>query len=179
MSAWEERRHPWLNKEKRFLEAFIAGGKPLLGVCLGAQILAEVLGSRAYAGPHKEIGWFVVTSTPEGRETWLSDTLPDHFETFLWHGDTFDLPEGAVRLGRSAAFENQGFVWNQTLALQFHLEVHPDWVQMLAKRDAEQLVRGPYIQTAEAIVGKPASLYRANNALMDSLLERWLVRVRS
>ncbi len=174
MSVWEEQRHPWLRTEKRFVEACIKSGRPVLGICLGAQLLADVLGARTYKGPHKEIGWFDVETTPEGRNALGGKTLPERFETFLWHGDTFDLPQGALRIARSEAFENQGFIWNRTLALQFHLEVRPAWVEMLANRDARELVEDTYVQSAPTVLGKPESLYRYNNALMDELLSQWL-----
>ena len=177
MSAWEDQRYPWLRQEKRFIETFIDTGKPLLGVCLGAQILADVLGARTYQGPHKEIGWYSALAAPEGRETWLGDLLPARFETFFWHGDTFDLPDCAVRIASSAAFPNQGFVWNQVLALQFHLEVKPEWVQMLVRRDAQELQAAVYVQTAETVLGKPETLYRENNFLMGRLLNHWLANV--
>ncbi len=180
MSVWEEERHPWLRTEKRFIEACIRADKPVLGICLGAQLLANVLGARTYKGPHKEIGWFNVDTTHEGRRpAWIDRTFPKHFETFLWHGDTFDLPQGAIHIARSDAFENQGFVWNRILALQFHLEVRPAWVEMLAKRDAHELVEAPYVQCARTVLGKPESLYRRNNALMDALLQHWLNAVQS
>lgn len=177
MSAWEDQRYPWLRQEKQFVEAFIETGKPLLGVCLGAQILADVLGARTYPGPHKEIGWHSAEAAPEGRETWVGDLLPDRFETFFWHGDTFELPDGAVRIAGSAAFRNQGFVWNQVLALQFHLEVKPEWVQMLVRRDAQELRPAAYVQSAETVLSKPGTLYRQNNLLMSRLLNHWLTSV--
>jgi GMP synthase (glutamine-hydrolysing) len=177
MSAWEDQRYPWLRREKRYIEAFIDTGKPLLGVCLGAQILADVLGARTYPGPHQEIGWHCAEATPEGRDTWLGDLLPARFETFFWHGDTFELPDSSVRIASSAAFPNQGFVWNQVLGLQFHLEVKPEWVQMLVRRDAEQLRPAAYVQTANTVLSKPESLYRENNILMNGLLNRWLASV--
>jgi len=174
MSVWEEERHPWLSTEKRFVEACIEAGRPVLGICMGAQLLASVLGARTYRGAHKEIGWFNVETTPEARNAWREKTLPERFETFLWHGDTFDLPHGALRVARSDAFENQGFIWNRTLALQFHLEVRPAWVEMLANRDAQELVEAPYVQSARTVLGKPEGLYLSNNALMDGLLQHWL-----
>ncbi len=178
MSAWQEQRYPWLAREKRYLARFIAGGKPVLGICLGAQLLADVLGARTYQGPHKEIGWFELESARESLDTRIGAALPPRFVTYLWHADTYDLPQGAVRLARSAAFENQGFFWNNVLALQFHLEVRPDWVEMLARRDAHELVPARYVQSAATILGQPESLFRENNALMDVLLQRWLATQR-
>jgi len=174
MSAWEVDRYPWLMAEKSYLETVVAAGKPVLGICLGAQLLAGVLGARTYGGPHKEIGWFPVETTPEGRGSWPGAALPERFVSYLWHGDTYDLPDGAVRIARSAAFENQGFLWNQVLALQFHLEVRPEWVRMLAERDARELVPKEFVQSAETILAQPESLYRENNRIMDGLLHGWL-----
>jgi GMP synthase-like glutamine amidotransferase len=174
MSAWEEERYPWLKTEKRLIEALIDAGKPVLGVCLGAQLIADVLGARTYPGPTPEVGWFRVETTAQARHDPLGAALPESFETFLWHADTFDLPAGAVHLARSNAFEHQGFVWKRVMALQFHLEVRPDWVRRIAIRDAARLTASNYVQPLEAILGKPETLYRANNALMDLLLDLWL-----
>jgi GMP synthase (glutamine-hydrolysing) len=179
MSAWEDRRYAWLSDEKRFIEAFIGTGKPLLGVCLGAQILADVLGAGTYQGPHKEIGWHLAETAPESRDTWVGDTLPARFETFFWHADTFDLPDGAVRVASSTAFLNQGFLWNQVLALQFHLEVKPAWVQMLVQRDARELRGGAYVQSAETVLARPDIVYRENNLLMNRVLTRWLASLNA
>ncbi|MDJ0864030.1 MAG: type 1 glutamine amidotransferase [Gammaproteobacteria bacterium] len=176
MSVWHEERHPWLTKEKKYLEKMIAAGTPVLGICLGAQLLAEVLGARTYPGPYNEVGWFALESTRESRDTWLGDTLPERFETFVWHTDTYDLPDNAVQLARSEAFENQGFIWNRVLALQFHLEVTPAWVQMLVERDAAQLVEDRFAQSAETVLGWPESVYRDSNALMDLILRHWVER---
>ena len=174
MSVWQEDRYPWLREQKRYLESLIEAGTPILGICLGAQLVASVLGAKTYRGPHSEVGWFSVESTPEVKDTWLGDTLPGQFKTFLWHTDTYDLPDGAVRIARSRAFENQGFVWKHVLALQFHLEVTPAWVRMLVNRDADQLVEAPYSQSAETVLGVPESVYRDGNALMDAVLQQWV-----
>ncbi len=96
---------------------------------------------------------------------------------FLWHGDSYHLPDGAVQIARSVAFENQVLVWNHVLALQFHLEVRPEWVQMLAKPYAGELLPARSVQSAEEILNKPDGLYRENNALMNQLLRRWLGHV--
>ena len=175
MSAWENTKHPWLTVEKRFIEALIEAGKPVLGICLGAQLLADVLGARTYTGDHKEIGWHWVEATTGSRTHPVGAVLPDSFETFLWHGDSFDIPHGATHIACSRAFESQAFVWGQVLALQFHLEVRPDWVRRIVARDAGELVVSTYIQSSEEVLGKPEELYRANNATMERLLDRWLV----
>jgi GMP synthase (glutamine-hydrolysing) len=174
MSAWDEVSHPWLREEKQFLRRFVASDKPLLGVCLGAQLLADVLGARTYPGPHKEIGWFQAEASPEGRGTWLGELLPASFETFFWHGDSFEIPAGGVRIARSEAFPNQGFIYRRVLALQFHLEVKPEWVRFLAKRDAHELTGQGFVQDARTVLGRPEALYRENNRLLDRLLQRWL-----
>jgi GMP synthase-like glutamine amidotransferase len=174
MSVWQEDKHPWLKEEKRLLEDLIEAGKPILGICLGAQLLADVLGARTYTGEHQEIGWRRVEATAESRTHPAGVVLPDAFETFLWHGDSFDIPEGATHLARSAAFESQAFVYGQAMALQFHLEVRPDWVRRIAARDAGELRTSGHVQPLEMILGKPEELYSANNAIMERLLERWL-----
>ena len=94
------------------------------------------------------------------------------------HGDTFDVPDGAVHLARSAAFEHQGFRWNRAMGLQFHLEVRLDWVRRIARRDAVQLIASTHVQAAEQVLGKPPALYSANNRLMDRLLDAWVAPVR-
>ncbi len=174
MSTWEDEKHPWLTDEKRLIERLIEAQRPILGVCLGAQLMADVLGARTYRGAFEEIGWFPIATTPASRSDPVAGVLPDEFDTFLWHGDTFDLPDGALRIASSAAVENQGFKWSRLLALQFHLEVRPDWVHRIASRDAEQIVESRYVQALDEILGKPSSLYRANNDLMDRLLDAWL-----
>lgn len=174
MSAWDDVRFPWLTAEKQILRTFVEAEKPVLGICLGAQLLAGVLGARTYPGPRPEIGWFPVWSTKGAHGHPVGAVLPERFETFLWHGDTFDLPDGALGIAGSAAFANQAFVWNRVLALQFHLEVRPDWVRRLTERDAAQLVEAEYVQSVGTVLGKPKVVYRANNDLMDRLLDRWL-----
>jgi GMP synthase (glutamine-hydrolysing) len=138
-------------------------------------MLADVLGARTYRSDRQEIGWQRVEATAESRAHSVGRMLPDAFETFLWHADSFDIPDCATHIARSAAFESQGFVWDRVLALQFHLEVRPDWVRRIAARDAGALVVSKYVQPIEKILGKPESIYRSSNAIMERLLDCWLM----
>ena len=174
MSIWDDQNHPWLAPEKQLVAELLQQDKPVLGICLGAQMIAEYLGARVKTGDDLEIGWFDLETTPESRTTWLADTLPDRFETFFWHGDVFELPAGAVRIGGTPANPNQGFIHGRSIALQFHLEVTPQWAHHLAARDGDQLTPAPYVQDAATLLSRPNELYRENNVLMARLLERWL-----
>ena len=104
----------------------------------------------------------------------MHNLFPDCCDSFFWHGDVFGLPEGAVPIARDSTEASRGFVWQRSIALQFHLEVTPQWARHLVTRDADQLVPAPYVQSAQTILAKPDELYLRNNVLMSSLLGRWL-----
>ena len=174
MSLRERDQHPWLLAEQRLLEDVLRRGQPFLGICLGAQMLAAVHGAAVRRGRHSEIGWYPLQLTDEGRDTWLGDILPDGLETFFWHDDVFETPTDAVRIAGTEASPHQAFVAGTALGLQFHLEVTSEWAAHLARRDAVQLVPSRYVQSAIDILGRPASSYEQNNAVMAALLERWL-----
>jgi GMP synthase (glutamine-hydrolysing) len=133
MAVYEMDRTPYLREEARLLGEAVRAGKRVLGVCLGSQLLAHVLGARVYAGGTKEIGWYDVALTAEGREDrcmcGLAVAGGQSAQVFQWHGDTFDLPSGAMRLASSAVYPNQAFRYGTGVyALQFHIEVTPDIV---------------------------------------------------
>lgn len=121
IGVYEEAAYPFLGREIAVVERRLAAGKPVLGLCLGAQIMARALGARVYPGPVKEIGWGPLTLTDAGKASCLRHLGTE--PVLHWHGDTFDLPEGATRLASTAAYENQAFVRGKSLALQFHPEV--------------------------------------------------------
>jgi GMP synthase (glutamine-hydrolysing) len=124
IGAYEDDRYPFLRKELALLERRLATDRPTLGVCLGGQLMARALGARVFPGPTKEIGWGRVELTDEGRASSLGPLAEENAEVLHWHGDTFDLPDNAVRLASTAAYENQAFVFGKSnLGLQFHLEV--------------------------------------------------------
>ncbi len=143
MSVNDESTHAWLKPEKTFIRAVLDAGRPVVGVCLGAQMLANVLGSRVYKNKEKEIGWQEIE--------WLDGTAPQRQKVFQWHGETFDLPRGARQLARSAACETQAFSLGRALALQFHLEITPEIVERLLAECASDIGAGSYEQSAEEI----------------------------
>ena len=125
MGVYEEEKHPWLADEIRFLGGAIRSGFPVYGLCLGAQLMAAALGARVYPGEgKKEIGWFPVDLTPGAQGDPLLGDEEASFPVFQWHGDTFDIPEGAVHLASSKRYPNQAFRWGEcAYAFQFHLEI--------------------------------------------------------
>jgi GMP synthase (glutamine-hydrolysing) len=148
MGAYDDREHGWLAAEKRFLRDVVSDGVPVFGVCLGAQLLALSLGGRAYAGPESEVGVLDVELTGAARDDPVWADLPPRFPTLQWHGDTFDLPPGAVRMASSPAYPNQAFRYGSaTHAVQFHLEVTEamaaEWAEVPAYASALESAAGP------------------------------------
>ncbi len=126
IGVYETATYPFLRRELALLERRLSRKKPTLGICLGSQLIASVLGARVYAGAVKEIGWGPVSLTAEGKRSCLAALSESASKVLHWHGDTFDLPEGAVRLASNEFYENQAFAYGgQTLALQFHVEADP------------------------------------------------------
>ena len=122
IGAYEEDAYPFLTQELKLLEQRLQADLPTLGICLGAQLMARALGASVYPGGRKEIGWAPVRLTEEGLASPLRQFAPDT-AVLHWHGDTFDLPEGATRLASTDLYENQAFRWaGNALALQFHAE---------------------------------------------------------
>jgi len=124
IGAYEEAKYPFLADELRLMERALAGRIPILGICLGAQLLARALGARVYPGPAKEIGISPITLTAEGARSCLAHLTADR-RVLHWHGDTFDLPAGAERLASTEITPNQAFAHGAALGLQFHIEAEP------------------------------------------------------
>ena len=145
MNIYQQRDHPWLVGEKRFLAEVLAAGKPVLGICLGAQLLADALGGKVFQNAEKEIGWWPVRvfdrSAPFA-------TFPETLTVMHWHGDTFSLPPGARGVADSAGCAQQAFVHgDRVVGLQFHLEQGPVNVAELADACAAELTPARYVQT--------------------------------
>jgi GMP synthase-like glutamine amidotransferase len=172
MSVHDEAEFPWLRAEKDLIAAAIGAGKKVLGICMGAQLIADVKGGRVYPNPEKEIGFFPVLWTDEARRMFPGAELGSR-ETggeglgsgaeglgsggvfFHWHGETVDLPPGAVHLASSAGCENQAFrLGENVLGLQFHPEATADIIGEMVRQEGYELVEGPYIQDAAEIMRK-------------------------
>jgi len=168
MNVYETAAYPWLLDEKSFIASAIAAGKPVLGICLGAQLLAVVLGAVVEPNRHKEIGWFPIYKTGAADALGLFDIFPSEMDAFHWHGDMFHLPSGATHLARSTACENQAFLYgDRVVGFQFHLEMTPTGAEQMIQSGLSD--PGPFIQSAEAILAEPARFNR-----MNDLLHRWL-----
>jgi GMP synthase-like glutamine amidotransferase len=180
MSATDDDALPWLTEEKTFIADAVRDGVPFWGVCLGVQLLAASLGARVYPGPAPEVGVLPVELTDEARADPVFSALPSEFGTLQWHADTFDLPEGAVRLATSAAYPNQAFrLGDAAYGVQFHIEVSPElareWADVPEYAAALERMLGPgalddLIVRLEVHAGDMAGHARA-------LFERWLDRV--
>lgn len=179
MGAYQEEELPWLATEKRLLADAVGSGMPVWGVCLGAQLLAASLGARVAPGGEPEVGVLTVRCTEAARSDPVFSDLPAEFKALQWHGDTYDLPRGAVQLARSDSYEQQAFVAARAYALQFHLEVTSELATLWGDVPA-------YARSLESIMGE-GSLPRLIADVTQSELEmtslarglfaRWLERV--
>ncbi|OHD12256.1 MAG: amidotransferase [Spirochaetes bacterium GWB1_36_13] len=152
MSVNDEETYPWLKDEKKLIKEAAEAGKKILGICLGAQLIASALGSKVYRNREKEIGWFPVSLTEEAIKNKFLASFPETFETFHWHGETFDIPENAIRIGESPATLNQGFVYKNTIALQFHPETSFESAKDFIRNCKKELVKNTFIQSGEEIL---------------------------
>jgi GMP synthase (glutamine-hydrolysing) len=162
IGAYESETYPFLTAETRLLEKRLRADKPVLGICLGCQLMAQALGGRVYFGGKKEIGFGSVRLTGEGEASALAPLAASDAAVLHWHGDTFEIPAGAVRLAESAVYPNQAFSFGKALALQFHLEAEP--------RRLENWFVGHACELSAAGISIPA--LRAEAARLRPVLER-------
>lgn len=169
MSVNDEAQLPWLRAEKQFLAQAVRAGKAVLGICLGAQLIASALGAAVRPGAEKEIGWFPIQAEPTGPEAFA---FPPEVEVFHWHGETFELPPGAVHLARSAACPHQAFqLGARVIGLQFHLETTPASADAIIRHCTDELVPQRFVQDEPTLRARPAASYAEINALMGRLLD--------
>ncbi len=169
MSVNDEDVYPWIVTEKRFIREAIESGIPVLGICLGAQLIVSAMGATVYMNSEKEIGWYPIQGTsPIGNSAFK---FPSLSTVFHWHGETFDLPEGATLLARSEGCENQAFQLNSSvIGLQFHLETTPESAKAIVSNCSNELVQSKYIQTEVEILSAKPEMYESINGLMEDVL---------
>jgi GMP synthase-like glutamine amidotransferase len=172
--AWQEEENPWLAGEKRFIGEALEAGKMILGICFGAQLLAEVLGGRVFPCRHDEIGWHRVHLTPEGRESFLFRDIPETFVTFHWHSDQFSLPPGCAGLAFSEPTPNQAFLYkgHPVAGVQFHPEFTRDLVRLFSRDWGEEWGKGPYSSSSGAVMEETDRIpdtYWLMEALLDDM----------
>jgi GMP synthase-like glutamine amidotransferase len=171
MSVNDEAEYPWLVDEKALVADVIANGRAVLGVCLGAQVIASALGDRVFKNREPEIGWFPIQPTVEGEAMGLNGSGP----VFHWHGETFDLPAGATLLASSAGCANQAFALGpRVLGLQFHLEVTPAGVLRMIEHGRHELTPSRFVQSEAEILNEPPERYEGANAVLDELIKNLL-----
>ena len=174
MSVNDEAAFPWLAAEKRFIAEAVALGRPVLGICLGAQLIASAHGARVYRNTEKEIGWFDIQACTGVDEAFH---FPATTTVLHWHGETFDLPPGARLLASSAACRHQAFqLGGRAIGLQFHLEMTDDSLRAIIDNCRAELVPARWIQDEATILAHAEGHFAATHALMDRLLG-WLTRL--
>lgn len=170
MNIYEVDKYSWLVEEKEFIKRAIDGGKKVLGICLGAQLIADVLGAKVTKGKHKEIGWFPVRFD-NIKDSQVFKDFPNEVTVFHWHGDTFGIPLNAVHVAESDACSNQAFFYNcgKVIGLQFHFELKEQGIRRLVEQCSDEISLGDYVQKPEDIIAGISNI-NTNNALMIRFL---------
>ena len=173
MSATDDDALSWLSEEKALVAAAVRAGMPFWGVCLGVQLLAASLDARVYPGDEPEVGVLPVELTEEGKRDPVFSALPTTVPALQWHGDTFDLPDGAVGLAGSPAYPNQAFRFENAYGVQFHLEVSGEMAR-------EWMDVPEYANALERTIGGETLLRAVDEHVEEmlehgrALFERWL-----
>lgn len=169
MSVNDEQEYPWLTHEKNFIRQAIHAQVPILGICLGAQLIANSVGGKVYSNNQQEIGWFPVQGIVSPDPTKM--VFPEQFITFHWHGERFDIPEDATLLAKSQACPNQAFQLDRrVIGLQFHPEITLENIQNLIKIDSANLKPAPFVQSAETMLSASNEYYKSNHDIIDQVL---------
>jgi GMP synthase (glutamine-hydrolysing) len=172
MGVYDTSIYPWLIQEKIFIKSMIDSGKIVLGFCLGAQLIADVLGAKVYKNKYREIGWFQIKRSKEATTSKLGNIIPETITTFHWHGDTFDLPENAVLLASSEACKNQAFsIDDRIFGFQFHFEATPDSVKEIIENCVNELDGSKFVQSRENILSNTDNFNKIN-LVMKAILNK-------
>lgn len=171
MNIYQEDKYPWLATEKQFIRDAIGSGKVVIGICLGAQLIADVIGGKVTKNPYIEIGWFKIRLKDETRSSPLFSFLPEEPMVFHWHGDTFStLPDDAVPLAENDACPHQAFRYKERVfGFQFHMESTRRTIESLVNNCSEEMVPGDFVQTPEELLSNLEYIEQANE-WMDMFL---------
>ena len=175
MNVDDVNQYPFLLPEIQLIEKVLSEKKPILGICLGAQLIAKSLGARVFPNKHREVGWHPISLTSAAKADPFFSHLPDPLTVLHWHGDTFDLPAGAVHLARSVKCENQAFRWGESVyALQFHLEATPSMLrEWCASEDGATYAQSAG-ESVEAIMKATALAFRRLEPHARGFLSRYV-----
>ncbi len=174
MGVYEENKFPWMTNELDAIRKCLDQNLPVLGICLGSQMLAHAAGAQVFRGALPEVGWYPVTLTPEGHYDNLLLGLPPEFEAFHWHGDTFTLPSNAVRLAGSDYYPHQIFkVGRNAYGFQCHLEVTEEMVNSWASIYAKELTPQGGPIRPERIENQLSSNAKALEIISGKVFARW------
>jgi len=174
MNIHQHDLYPWLVAEKALIAKVIGEGKPVLGICLGAQLIADVMGGKVYKNSQLEIGWFPIRTLDAALHQPFFSHFPAEFTALNWHEDTFDLPPGATLLASSDVTPRQAFVCNENIVgVQFHIEVRPEEVRAFVGGETEPLPEGEYVQTLEQILAGDSytpQVHRLLGRMLDAMV---------
>lgn len=177
MGVCDSAQYPWLDRELHFIREAIDQGKHVLGVCLGAQMIAKALGAEVRKNPCMEIGWLPVHFEDAFLRARLGQELNRQMDVLHWHSDTFSIPPGAVHVASSAACANQGFLYEgKVLGLQFHLEMGAEEVDVMTGHFRDELVPDKFVQGGEEIRARTEECAAPARRALFSILDGWLER---
>ncbi|HOO71099.1 MAG TPA: type 1 glutamine amidotransferase [Spirochaetota bacterium] len=175
MNVYDYDKYPWLREEKKFIEQAISSNKKVMGICLGAQLIADVLGAQVRKNREPEIGWFPVNLLDVAESKTLFKDIPETITAFHWHGDTFDIPQGAQRIAENEACENQTFIYgNNVIGFQFHLESTPQSIEKLIINCPDDLVKAKFVHSARRILEDSGEYAPICNNYVKNILDEFI-----
>ncbi len=171
MSANEEEKYPWLIPEKKLIKEVIDSGTTTLGICLGAQLITNVLGGDVYENSSPELGWHEVSPSAEIQNTLLAGVFTENKMVFHSHNETFELPDGAIRIISSEACENQAYVYkDHVVAIQFHPEITQGIAALFVQYCADEWKGSPYVQSDLNLINNE-SLFSQSELIMTQIMD--------